>query len=397
MCFSKHMAILESCEREGWNLEGYNKEDHPYHKKLLEVLTHLLDSPAPEYKTVADGCKLPSVVLGLGEMAKLYQKLAEASTESGLKTIQQMMLNHPTWIGGPERVDTLLMQKNSRVIAKEGADGLLGLSVLPNSQYPKGLGIVVKIWAGFYPRLAALALAPLLRELGLSSIEEHSSDHQIKYHYHPFKNPTVKTWDISPELSDKIAVWPGDVSFKRKVALDTTKGNHMTLSSFETTVHVGAHTDAINHFEKTSAGIESHSLDPYCGDAQVIHLKKNRGTVIEQEDLMGKKIVSKRVLIKTDSFPDPNKFNEDFVAVSKRAIEYLSEQGVILIGIDTPSIDPFSSKELLAHHATTKAGMSILEGIVLTGVDEGLYGLSAIPLRIKSADASPVRAILTPL
>jgi arylformamidase len=395
MCFSKHMAILETCEREGWNLEGYHLEAHPYHKKLVEVLTRLLDFSPTTIKTVADGCKLPSVVLNLGEMAKLYQKLAEAVPESGLKTIQQMMLSHPEWIGGPERVDTLLMQKNRGVIAKEGAEGLLGVSVLPNQKYPRGLGIVVKIWAGFYPKLAALALAPLLKELGLNSIEEYSSDHQINYHFTPFKKSNAKIWDISPELSDKIAVWPGDVGFKRKVTLDTAHGDHMTLSSFETTFHVGAHTDAVNHFEKVSKGIESHPLDPYLGEAQVIHLEKDRGSLVEKKDLLTKSIVCRRILIKTGSYPDPHRFNEDFVSLSPTAVEYLGQLGVVLVGIDTPSIDPFSSKDLEAHHATVKAGINILEGINLSQVEEGIYGFSAVPLRIKSADASPVRAILT--
>ncbi len=395
MCFSKHLAILEACEKNGWDLESYNEINHPYHKRLIEILARLLDLNLTEPKTVVDGCKLPSPVLSLGEMAKLYQRLAQAKPATDLKIVQQMMLNNPMWIGGPDRVDTLLMQKNLSLIAKEGADGLLGLSILPNSKYLNGLGIVVKTWAGYHPKLAALALAPLLRELHLNPVEDYSPDHEITYHYQPFKKEIKKVFDISPELSEKIAVWPGDVGFRRNVAMDTLKGNHMTLSSFETTVHVGAHTDAINHFEKTTQGIESHELEPYCGEAQVIHLKKTRGTWVEKKDLTGKNILSRRVLIRTDSFPDPNQFNQDFVCMSKEAIEYLGEQGVVLIGIDTPSIDSFASKDFPAHHATVKAGMNILEGIVLNGVDEGIYSFSAIPLRIQGADASPVRAVLT--
>jgi len=73
----------------------------------------------------------------------------------------------------------------------------------------------------------------------------------------------------------------------------------------------------------------------------------------------------------------------------------MAKQGVVLVGIDTPSIDSFSSKDLPAHHTTTKVGMKILEGVVLSEINEGIYQLSCLPLRIKGADASPVRAVLS--
>jgi arylformamidase len=38
--------------------------------------------------------------------------------------------------------------------------------------------------------------------------------------------------------------------------------------------------------------------------------------------------------------------------------------------------------------------MAVLEGLVLDHVEEGEYELIAPPLRIRGADASPVRALL---
>lgn len=394
MCFSKHMAILESCQINHWDLDSYTNSEHPYHKKLMGLLSQLLEENIDGIPLVVDGCLLPSPVFTVAQMAKLYQRLAAAGLGTDLNIIQQRMIKNPSWIGGPDRIDTLLMQKNTGLIAKEGADGLLGISILPNKRYPSGLGIVVKTWVGYQPKMAALAIAPLLKEIGLIPIDDLSPGHSIKYFYRPFKNKSFEMWDISPELSEAIAVWPGDIKFSRSISLDTQKGNHLTLSSIETTLHVGAHTDAINHFEKNDSGIESQSLEPYCGSCQVISINKKRATLIEKADLQGIKLVAKRILVKTGSFPDPKCFNEDFVSFSEEAIEYLGEQGVILVGIDTPSIDYFSSKELAAHHATFKWQMRILEGIDLSNVDEGIYYLSAIPLKIKGADASPVRAIL---
>lgn len=168
----------------------------------------------------------------------------------------------------------------------------------------------------------------------------------------------------------------------------------MSLSSVETTVHVGAHTDAPNHFEKNKVGIDAVDLEKYWGPCQVIQVDVPRGKGIAPSDLKGQAIRAPRVLFKTNSFPDPNDFNEDFVALSAPLVEYLAGKGVKLVGIDTPSIDLFASKDLLTHHATTQYNVAILEGIVLKDIDEGIYELMAAPLKIRGGDASPVRAIL---
>jgi arylformamidase len=93
--------------------------------------------------------------------------------------------------------------------------------------------------------------------------------------------------------------------------------------------------------------------------------------------------------------PDPNQWQEDFSYLAPEVIEYLAGQGVILIGIDTPSVDHSTSKELGAHQAVFRFGMAILEGLDLSEVSGGLYQLIALPLKIKGAEASPVRAVLT--
>jgi kynurenine formamidase len=66
------------------------------------------------------------------------------------------------------------------------------------------------------------------------------------------------------------------------------------------------------------------------------------------------------------------------------------------VGIDTPSIDLFDDKKLLAHTAVARGDLAVLEGLVLDGVAPGAYTLIALPLPIEGADASPVRAVLLP-
>ena len=104
-----------------------------------------------------------------------------------------------------------------------------------------------------------------------------------------------------------------------------------------------------------------------------------------------------RVLVATGTFPDPNHFNEDFAALSPELIDHLHGQGVQLVGIDTPSVDLFESKELPAHRRVLRQKMAILEGLVLAEVPPGMYELIALPLKLVGFDASPVRAVLRTL
>jgi arylformamidase len=201
-------------------------------------------------------------------------------------------------------------------------------------------------------------------------------------------------FDISPLISERIGVFPGDVKFSRNISMDFDKGDHFALSSLTTTVHLGAHTDAPNHYRKNLKGIEARSLSLYMGKAQVIRADVKRGELISSQHIKGKKITAPRVLFYTGSFPNSDEWNSDFAALSPDLIHELHKQGVRLIGIDTPSIDPENSKTLDAHQAVADHDMAILEGIVLDMVPEGLFTLIALPLRIENADASPVRAVL---
>ena len=118
-----------------------------------------------------------------------------------------------------------------------------------------------------------------------------------------------------------------------------------------------------------------------------------RGVRIAPEALDGP-VSCERVLLRTGTFPDPESFNEDFAALSVELVRSFHEQGVRLIGIDTPSVDLFASKDLPAHRAILDRDMCILEGLVLGGVSPGRYELIALPLRLVGFDASPVRAVL---
>ena len=205
-----------------------------------------------------------------------------------------------------------------------------------------------------------------------------------------------KIYDITPTVSPSIAVWPGDTPVSREVLLDMRLGDNITLSTLRGTVHLGAHTDAPNHYGKIAESMEMRSLEYYIGECQSVRVDIGRNQRISPTSIKSE-ISAPRVLFATGTYPDPDNFNEDFAALSAELIDFLHSKNVILVGIDTPSIDLFSSKDLPSHNAILKNDMAILEGIVLENVPDGIYELIALPLKLKDFDASPVRAILREL
>ena len=215
-------------------------------------------------------------------------------------------------------------------------------------------------------------------------------------------------YDITPPITSDLKVWPGDTPPTREVLLDMADGANLTLSTLHATVHLGAHADAPNHYGTAAPSIDGRSLDYYIGPCQVITVNAAPGTRIEMKQLgawmdaavgadIDAEIFPERILLHTDTFPHPTVFNEDFAALSPLLVDELAKKGTKLIGIDTPSVDLFDSKDLPAHQSFLRNDMAILEGLVLTGVPDGMYELIALPLKPVGFDASPVRAILRPL
>lgn len=202
--------------------------------------------------------------------------------------------------------------------------------------------------------------------------------------------------DISPVLSARVAVWPGDTPFRRTVNAAIADGANIDLSEVTTTVHVGAHTDAPNHYAPDGQAIHERPLDLYYGPCLVLDVRVGPGERIAVAHLPGLDALPARVLFRTGTFPDPDRFNADFAALSPELVDHLAARGVRLVGIDTPSIDLCDDAALLSHSAVARHDMAILEGIVLAHVPPGAYTLIALPLPLEGADASPVRAVLVP-
>jgi arylformamidase len=203
-------------------------------------------------------------------------------------------------------------------------------------------------------------------------------------------------YDITPPITAATKVWPGDTPLTREVVLEISKGASVTLSAIHSTVHLGAHADGPNHYSADGPGVGERSLEYYIGPCQVVHATGTRGRRVRVDDLRGgiERVTAPRVLIRTDSLPDPTNWNADFAALDPDLVDALHARGVITVGIDTPSVDSQDSKDLPAHKAFLRHDMSIIEGVTLKDVPEGAYELIALPLRLIGFDASPVRAVL---
>jgi arylformamidase len=103
------------------------------------------------------------------------------------------------------------------------------------------------------------------------------------------------------------------------------------------------------------------------------------------------------VLLRTGCIKDRTVFPQPVACLTVELVEHLAAAGVVLVGLDSPSVDRFDSKDLPVHKALYRRGIANLENLALAGVPPGRYELIALPLKLKGRDASPVRAVLRPL
>lgn len=170
----------------------------------------------------------------------------------------------------------------------------------------------------------------------------------------------------------------------------------MTVSRLTLSTHTGAHADAPSHYDPAGAPVGGLNLERYLGPARVVDAR-GCGGVIQPKHArvaMAQPNCPPRLLFRTYERAPIDRWDSGFASVAPETIEALAAAGVFLIGVDTPSLDPETSKTMDAHHAVRRHGLSILEGLVLDEAEAGDYELIALPLKLMNADAAPVRAVL---
>lgn len=208
---------------------------------------------------------------------------------------------------------------------------------------------------------------------------------------------TQTLYDISPPIRTGTPVWPGDTEYSETRTWSIGPGNPVNVSHVTMSTHTGSHADAPFHYDAHGKTVGQLDLSRYIGPCRVID-------VIGVEPLIEPEHVAdrlepgiERVLFRTYRTAPVETWDPDFTAIAPATIELLHETGVVLVGLDTPSLDPQESKTLDSHMAVRRHGMSVLETLVLDQVPAGDYELIALPLKLVDLDAAPVRAVLRPL
>ncbi len=206
-----------------------------------------------------------------------------------------------------------------------------------------------------------------------------------------------KLWDISPPVDAQSPVFPGDTPYNQQWAATLTDDCPVNVSAITMSPHVGAHADAPLHYDPQGPAVGALDLLPFLGRCRVIHAL-NVSPLITLAHLQHALVdLPPRVLVRTYRQFPLTQFDTQLTGFDPACVQHLANLGLLLIGTDSASIDPADSKALPSHQAIRQRGLRVLENLLLDDVPEGDYELIALPLKLMTADASPVRAVLREL
>jgi arylformamidase len=209
----------------------------------------------------------------------------------------------------------------------------------------------------------------------------------------------LKIWDISPPVDEHAAVFPGDTAYSQRLHFSLTPDCPVNVNSITLSPHTGAHADAPMHYANGGASSGELDLTPYLGPCRVIHCLDAGPLVLPEHIAHALDNLPARVLLRTARTASQSWAS--FTALGQQTLALLATTNIanplLLIGIDTPSVDPATSHDLPSHQQLLTRNLRVLENLVLDDVPEGDYELIALPLKLMRADASPVRAVLREL
>jgi arylformamidase len=211
---------------------------------------------------------------------------------------------------------------------------------------------------------------------------------------------TPRLWDISPPVDAHTPAFPGDTAYSQTWVATLGPGCPVNVSAITLSPHLGAHADAPLHYDPSGQAVGALDLAPFLGPCRVVHAI-NPGPLVQPHHLAAAlnrpAPLPPRVLVRTYQHMPQRQWDGALSAFAPDTVALLADRGVVLVGIDTASIDPADSKTLDSHQVIRQRGLRVLENLVLDDVPEGDYELIALPLKLTTADASPVRAVLRAL
>ncbi len=206
-----------------------------------------------------------------------------------------------------------------------------------------------------------------------------------------------KLWDISPPVDARSPVFPGDTPYTQQWVATLNEDCPVNVSAITLSPHVGAHADAPLHYDPQGAAVGALDLKPFLGRCRVVHAIGSGPLITTAHLQHALHDLPERVLVRTYRQMPLDRFDTQLTAFDPDAVQHLADLGALLIGTDSASIDPADSKQLPSHQVIRQRGLRVLENLLLDDVPEGDYELIALPLKLMSADASPVRAVLRQL
>jgi arylformamidase len=209
----------------------------------------------------------------------------------------------------------------------------------------------------------------------------------------------MRIYDVSLPLSARLPTWPGDPEFEFTPIVGPSAPEQAQVSSLRLGTHSGTHIDAPRHLFPDGASVAQIPLGSLVGDAWVCRLPSDLPLVTARA-LEGASIPggTRRLLLGTGNgliWDRPyHAFTQKYVALSPDGADWIVARGIVLVGIDYLSVDPFDAPGLPAHRTLLGNGVVVIEGLDLRRVAAGHYRLCCLPLRIEGADGAPARVVL---
>ncbi len=203
--------------------------------------------------------------------------------------------------------------------------------------------------------------------------------------------------DISIALREGTPEWPGDTPYACRWATLIANGESVNVSAVIASPHVGTHADAPLHVHDGWPGSHELPLDAFVGAASVVDISTHSGVIEADALTYDPEVHGERLLLRTGKTIAGGQFPNEWPTLSEACVRSLMGRGMRLLGVDAPSVDPRDSKTLPVHHMLFSGNAYILENLDLRRVPVGRYELIALPLKLMSLDAAPVRAVLRDL
>jgi HAD superfamily hydrolase (TIGR01509 family) len=212
---------------------------------------------------------------------------------------------------------------------------------------------------------------------------------------------SLKFYDLTAVLSEKLPVYGGgtDPGITITAHYSMARGDRCNVSNLAMGNHTGTHADMPKHFVDDGATCETMPLGHFYGRARVLDLrpflqgrKQATDTDLSYFDIQKDEIIL--LNMGNSHHMHSSVFTRDYVSVSEKAAAFLAEKKIKTVGVDYLSIEAAGSGTHPVHNLLLGNNIAILEGLLLEGVPQGSYTLSALPLKLADGNGSPVRAVL---